>query len=975
MPTKNPKKEVFLIVDALALLHRAFHAVPPLQTKDGRVVNAVYGFVSILMKAIKDTRPDYVAVAFDRKEATFRHKAFAEYKAQREKKPDDLYEQIPVAQDLLKVLKIPVLSKSGFEADDVIATLCAKTKKKKNLQRIILTGDKDTFQLIDENTFVLTPGKGIKDTLMYDPAAVVARFGLTPEQMIDYKALRGDPSDNIPGVRGIGEVGASKLLTEFGTLENLYKQIEEGTLEAETIPKKQRANLIEFKKDALKAKELVILVADVPVDFELEAARLVEPDHLALIAALAELDFKSLLPRVVEVFPKAVLVMPNTSSVASSASFVVPSGSEGSQSDSNISKPASKKKVSLSIADGTPPTPSFTKRGEKKLFAVINSDAEMTDLVKALKEQEKVAIRTFFDGHFLDGKLNTITLAWADACYVVPASKKNLQKMESWLASDETKKICHNAKVDVEIFGTLSMAVRGIIFDTMLASYVLNPGSRAHEIEALVFSELARELPSVKVQADLFSLAADPSPYPLPARGEGMYPRYAAEAKAVWDLAPKLEASLKKENLTHILDRFELPLAPVLAGMERHGVELDSPFLAKLSVKLTARINELEVEIKKYAGAEVNVSSPKQLAEVLFEKLQIQQNARVKKTAGGSRYSTSADELEKLKDAHPIVPLILEHRELSKLVSTYVDALPKLVRPDTHRVHTTFNQTVTATGRLSSSDPNLQNIPIRTELGREIRKAFVAPPGRELVVADYSQIELRILAHLSEDPALCEAFNHGQDIHTRTASEVWGIPLDQVTKTQRSAAKAINFGVAYGIGANALSESAGISRDEARAFIEKYFVTFKKVGEYLENTKALAYAQGYIETMFGRRRYLPELKSQIPYLRAAGERMAVNAPIQGANADAIKLAMIELHKLVAERWGLQKDADVKMLLQVHDELVFEVKRGLGDEIAKLLKEKMEGTIKLRVPVKVDVRIGKSWGELEKFEDEHEDVND
>jgi len=969
MPTKDPKKEVFLIVDALALLHRAFHAVPPLQTKDGRVVNAVYGFVSILMKAIKDTHPEYVAVAFDRKEATFRHKAFAEYKAQREKKPDDLYEQIPVTQDLLKVLKIPVLSKSGFEADDIIATLCAKTKKKKNLQRVILTGDKDTFQLIDENTSVLTPGKGIKDTLMYDPAAVVARFSLTPEQMIDYKALRGDPSDNIPGVRGIGEVGAAKLLNEFGTLENLYKQIEEETLEAETIPKKQKANLIEFKKDALKAKELVILVADVPIDFELEAARLVEPDHLALIAALAELDFKSLLPRVVEVFPRAA--------------SVIPSFSEGSQSDTVASTPASKKKIKASdeAPQLTHPTLSYNKRGVKKPFILIGSDAEMADLVKELKEQEKVALRTFFAGHFLDGKLDTITLAWADAVYVVPAGKKNLQKLESWLASDETKKLCHNAKADIEIFGTLGMETRGIVFDTMLASYVLNPGSRAHELEALAFSELARELPSVKVQADLFS-AADPSlpqrtgfagqAYPLPVGGEGMYQRYAAEAKAVWELAPKLEALLKKENLTHILDKFELPLAFVLAAMERHGADVDAAFLKKLSSKLTPRLNKLVDEIREYAGAEVNVNSPQQLSEVLFTKLGIQGDSRVKKTESGSRYSTAAGELEKFKDAHPIVPLILEHRELAKLLNTYIDAIPLLIRKDTGRVHTSFNQTLTATGRLSSSDPNLQNIPIRTELGREIRKAFIAPPGCELVVADYSQIELRILAHLSEDPALCEAFNNGQDIHTRTASEVWGIPLEQVTKTQRSAAKAINFGVAYGIGANALAESAGISRDEARAFIEKYFVTFKKVGEYLENTKALAYSQGYIETMFGRRRYLPELKSQIPYLRAAGERMAVNAPIQGANADAIKLAMIELHKFVAERWGLSKEADVKMLLQVHDELVFEVKRGLGAEIAKLLKEKMTDAIKLRVPVKVDVRVGRSWGELENVEDEHED---
>lgn len=923
MPKVMPKKEVFLIVDALALIHRAFHAVPPLQTKDGRLVNAAYGFLSILARTIKEQKPEYVAVAFDRKEPTFRHEAFKEYKAQREKKPDDLYGQIPVVEDLLKVLKIPTLSKSGYEADDIIATLCTKTAKKKNLVRIILTGDRDTFQLIDESTFVLTPGKGIKDVLMYDPAAVMARFGLSPEQMVDYKALRGDPSDNIPGVHGIGEVGATKLLKEFGTLENLYKQLESGSSAADAISAKQKSALIEHKKDALKAKELVALVRDMKIDFDLDDARLVAPDHGALIVALAELDFKSLVPRVLEAFPGGI-------------SHVTLSESKG-----GMVRQAHHDKIK-----------------NKKNYIAIDSDAAMAELIKELKEQEKVALIPYFNGHFLDGKIETIAFAWEDAAYLVPAKKEFLGKLESWLASDETEKICHNAKACVEIFGTLGMEIRGIVFDTMLASYVLNPGTRAHELETLVFSELGRELP--KVQASLLPAASD------------SYERCAAEAKAVWELAPKLAALLKTENLTHVLEKFELPLAPVLAGMERHGVELDTRFLDKLSVKLTARIAELETEVKKYAGAEVNVSSPKQLAEVLFEKLQIQKSARVRKTAGGSRYSTSADELEKLKDAHPIVPLILEHRELSKLVSTYVDALPKLVRNDTGRVHTSFNQTVTATGRLSSSEPNLQNIPIRTELGRETRKAFVAPAGSALIVADYSQIELRILAHLSEDPALIEAFRNGQDIHRRTASEVWGIPLEAVTKEQRSAAKAINFGVAYGIGANALSESAGISFAEARDFIDKYFLTFPKVSEYIENTKELAHSQGYIETIFGRRRYLPELKSHIPYLRAAGERMAVNAPIQGANADAIKLAMIELHKLVAARWGLKKDADVKMLLQVHDELVFEVKHGLEAEAARLIKEKMESAISLRVPVKVDVRIGKSWGELENFEDEHEE---
>ncbi len=907
MPNKEPKKDVFLIVDALALIHRAFHAIPPLQTRDGRVVNAVYGFISILLKSVKDANPKYVAVAFDRKAPTFRHKAFEAYKAQREKKPDELYAQIPIVQELLRTLKIPMLWKDGYEADDIIATLCAKTAGRKDLRRVILTGDRDTLQLVDEDTAVLTPGKGIKDTFLYDEAAVRERFGLSPNQMVDYKALRGDPSDNIPGVRGIGEVGAAKLLARFGTLEAIYEYIEKGTAE-EAIPARQKAALIEFKDDALKAKELVRLVSDVPVDFDLRAAELKAPDHAALIEAFSDLDFKSLVPRVVE-------AMPGGGKAAAQA------------------KPVKAR--------------------------VVATATEMAALVKELKEQERVAVRTLFDGHFLDGKLALIAFAWDGGAVTVPAKKEFLKKLENWLASGETEKLCHNAKADLEIMRALGMETGGISFDAMLASYVLNPGTRSHDLEALAFSELGRELPQNKVQTGLFGEAD--------AAGEGATARLAAEAAAVWEMFPKLSSRLKEERLYGVFEKFELPLAPVLGAMERYGIAIDSPFLAKFSERLNARIAELDAEIKKYAGEEVNVASPQQLAAVLFEKLQIQKSVYIRKTEKGGRYSTAAGELEKIKDAHPIVTLILEHRELSKLVSTYVDALPKLVRKDTGRVHSTFNQTVTATGRLSSSEPNLQNIPIRTELGRETRKAFVASPGHELIVADYSQIELRILAHLSEDPALVEAFTHGQDIHRRTASEIWGIPMEEVTKEQRSAAKAVNFGIAYGIGPNALSENAGISREEARAFIEKYFLTFGKVREYLDNAKEQACIDGYVSTVFGRRRYIPELKSHIPYLRAAGERMAINAPIQGTNADAIKLAMIDLHHYLAGRFGLGPDAEAKMLLQVHDELVFEVKRGLAKELSAVIKEKMEGAIELRVPVVVDVRIGKSWGELEKFE--------
>jgi len=920
---------ILLIVDGNAIVHRAFHAIPPLQTRDGRVVNAVYGFLSILIKTLKDLRPAYVVVAFDRKGKTFRHEAYEAYKGKREKQPDDLYAQIPMVEELLGVLNIPALGIEGFEADDLIATFCEKTKKEKNLDRVILTGDQDTMQLVDAHTRVLTPGRGIKETLLYDEAKVRERYGLEPAQMIDYKALRGDPSDNIPGVRGIGEKGASALLNEFGTLEKLYKELEADSAKSKKIPAGQRKALTQYKKDALQAKELVALVHDAPVKFDLVEAKLRQPDHEKLLAALSDFDFKSLMPRIEEAF-----------------------GGKNTKNENSVAQGFSPAQA------GRPKGLRYSRLKTQDSIVVISTDAQLTALVKDLKEQEKVALRTFFDGHFLDAKLTGISFAWDDAAYVVPPKKEYLAKLKTALESDEIKKICHNAKADIEIVRVFDIELRGISFDVMLASYVLNPGTRAHELDALVFSELGRELP--KIQPSLLG-DADSSG------------RHAAEATAVWELAIKLAPRLKEENLTHILEKFELPLAPVLAQMERDGVSLDTKFLAALSTKLNKRIDTLEKKIKDIAGTEVNVNSAAQLAEVLFEKLKIQEKVRIRKTAGGTRLSTAAGELEKMKDAHPIVPLILEYRELAKLTSTYVDALPKLVRADTHRIHTTYNQTVAATGRLSSSDPNLQNIPVRSELGREIRKAFVAAPGHELIVADYSQFELRILAHLSEDPAMIDAFKSGQDIHSRTASEVWGVPIDTVTKEQRYAAKAINFGIAYGMGANALAESAGIPREEARAFIDKYFLTFPKVREYIDNTKELAHAQGYAETLFGRRRYLPELHSNIPYLRAAGERMAVNAPIQGTNADAIKLAMIELHHWIGERYGFGADAQVRMLLQVHDELVFETKKGLAEEVIGVIKEKMEHAVMLRVPVVIDVRIGSSWGELENAAEEHEEA--
>ncbi|TAL19642.1 DNA polymerase I [Patescibacteria group bacterium] len=886
-------KKILIAVDGNALLHRAWHALPPLTDRRGRVVNAVYGFLSTLFKVVKDVDPAYLAVTFDRPGKTFRHDAYGEYKATRVKQPDELYQQIPILEDALRILGVPTFGADGFEADDVLGTIAALAEKEKDIETLILTGDLDTLQLVSPQTKVLTLRKGITDTALYDEAAVRERYGLSPEQMVDYKALRGDPSDNIKGVPGVGEKTAAELLREFGTLEKLFSRLKRGQAGSlkETLVKK----LLAGERDATLAKDLVTIRRDLKLDFVLRRAALHPVPRERAVELFAELGFKSLLARI----PEAM------------------AAGRGEQSANKIQV---KKKIKKSGAAPwviTEPAEAlaWVKRAGRELFILVGPGPSV-----ALREDDETV--------FVHGS-------------------RAVRALKTLLEEPRVTKVTHDLKATDKILRAEGLALRGVIFDTVLADYLLAPGSRSHELAALTLEHLREELPAESA-------------------GQGtLLPQTPAEEAAgaarlldvLKRLAPLLAKMLDERNQTHLLREFELPLAYVLSDMERLGVKIDPALLARLSAEFAGRIEKLSRAVWQDAGEEFNISSPQQLKTILFEKLRIPAE-RIKKTATGAGLSTAAAELEKLRGLHPIIEKIFEYRELTKLKSTYLDALPALLDEQTGRVHTSYNQTVTATGRLSSSDPNLQNIPIRTELGREIRRAFIADRGNVLVAADYSQLELRLVAVIAGVAAMINAFKRGDDIHGRTAAEMWNTPLEKVSKEQRRAAKAINFGLIYGMGAGSLAASAGVSLAEAKEFIRRYFEAYPQIRDYIELTKALAAKQGYAETVFGRRRYLPEITSGVPQVRAAAERMAINHPVQGTAADLLKLAMIRVHAALKE-----KDPAAKLILTVHDELVVECPEKDVGGVAALLKEEMENAHRFAVPMTVEIEFGKNWGEM------------
>jgi DNA polymerase-1 len=948
-----------VLIDANALMHRAYHALPPLTTKKGEMVNAVYGFTSVLLKVIKELKPDYMVCAFDVAGKTFRDEVYENYKAGRVKPDQEFYDQIPKIKEVVKALNIPILEKQGFEADDVIGSLVKQVNGK--CKTIIVTGDLDVLQLVDKNTEVYTLRKGIKDTVIYDEEAVNRRYGLKPSQIVDFKGLRGDPSDNIPGVEGIGEKRAVELLKNFGSVENLYRAIEKGK-DNGLIKPKVKEKLIQQKDKALMSKKLAVIRRDLDLKLNLEKCSWGNYDKEKLSKLFQELEFYSLMSRI------------EKANNVESRKWKVESG-----------KP--KKYVKC---------------------VVLDTDKKVDGFLAELKKQKRFVFQTkSIDDGIGEKKLEDLVFLWEGSpVYYIPLAFESgeqslfknssnswpygsdkavesegmsftkrihssevsrimestavLEKLKPILENEKYKKVGYFLKQDVEVLYEYNIDIRGLDFDIMLAAYLLNPGKRDYSKDKIIFDYLGcKDYKQIGDEGKVKERIKHASEI--------------AKLNHFFELYKKLKGKLKKAGMDSLFYKIEMPLIKVLVKMETNGIKLDVELLKIISSELEKKISKLDYKIHKLAGDEsFNINSSQQLAHILFERMKLP-TTDIKRTQTG--YSVAATELEKLKDKHIIINFISQYRELVKLKSTYVDALPKLVSRKTNRLHTTFHQTVTATGRLSSSDPNLQNIPIRTEIGREIRKAFVAEPKRKLLSADYSQIELRIIAVVSGDKRMKEIFEKGIDVHAATAAEINQVSIREITPEMRRAAKALNFGMIYGMSVFGFAQSAGIGRDKAKKFIDSYMRRFSGVARYIEESKKEARKKGYAETLWGRRRYLPELNSSNALIKNSAERMAINMPIQGTAADIIKIAMVKIEKWIENYNKSKKDEEaVKLLLQVHDELVFSVKEENIKEAAWNIKKIMESKhleidgrkIDFSVPIEVDIKIGDNWEEMEKI---------
>ncbi len=879
----NPKKIV--LIDGHALVHRAFHALPPLNNPSGVPTNAIFGFCSVLIKMLKDLQPQYVVAAFDLAGATFRHEEFAEYKAHRVKAPDELHMQVPYIKEILTAFGVPIFEKPGFEADDVIGALAEMAKQHDGVQVVIMTGDLDTLQLVeDDKVVVLTLRKGVTDTVIYNQKEVIARYGLVPSQMVDFKGLKGDPSDNIPGVPGVGDVTASALIKEFKSLEQLYEYIEGKPKKLKKpLTEKLAEKLIVNKDQAFFSKKLATIIRDVDIDFSLDDAEWREKmDRPALEKLLKDLALFSIVKRIGE------LDGPGPATAAPATLFDAPVQVHGNLvSDPKeiityLTKLAAAKEFTIDMVDG--------------VVVIASSDTDVLGFAETVAGDEGVAAV--------------------------------LQKL---LEDPTIGKVAHDSKLVMRWALARGIRPAGFVFDAKLAAFVANSDIKDYTLGRLYFMEFGRDM----------------SPEPL------------ARVAVIGELRERYLEKLSAGRLQSVFADIELPTAPVLALMEQRGILVDPTVASRLQKSVTKELASLEKDIFGHAGGDFNINSPKQLSEVLFEKLEMK--GKVRKTGKGA-LSTAAGELEKLIDEHPVVSLILKYRELQKLKTTYIEPLPLLIDSKTHRIHTTYNQTGATTGRLSSQDPNLQNIPIRTELGQEFRKVFVASPGMKLVSCDYSQLELRIAAHISGDPAMSEAFKNGEDIHTRTAARVFGLDPAAVSKDMRRQAKTLNFGVLYGMGVMGFQRAAGVSRDEAREFIDSYMREFAGLSRFIESTKASARQNGYVETVFGRRRAIPEINSTMPAVQAGAERMAFNMPIQGTAADLLKLSMIHLQKFIDEKYS----DDVAMLLNVHDELLFEIKEDKVSEIVPQIVKIMETVHQFNVPIIADAKVGDNWAEMEKL---------
>ncbi len=890
------KKKKLYCIDGNAYVHRAYHALPMMTNSKGQPTNAVYGFIKMLNRIIKQKNPDYVVVCFDTPKPTFRHREYAKYKATRKPTDEQLKSQFPLVRNVVETMNVGVIAIEGYEADDILATLCSNADKE-GIETVIVTGDKDAFQLVNDSVTIYNEQKNI----LYDDKKVMEKTGVKPNQFIDLQALMGDSADNVPGVAGIGEKTAVPLIREYGSLDNVYKNL--SSLK-ETVSRK----LEKHRDDAYLSKKLVMLKKDIPLGKKISDFKRRQPDREKLIALFRELGFKSMI--------------------------------DSFSADEEVSGVLKAREKGQSYG---------TKEKAKVEYKTVTAKRDIENLVSELSKSKMFSFDIVTDS-LSPMKANIAGIAFAtgkgQGCYLPLGRGRD--ELLGWLKpvfeNSSIVKCGHNLKKSVILLKRNGIDLKGVEFDSMVASYVLDPTAE-HEIEkvAMVYLDYSMPSPGESTgQLDFSELAAGKT-----------FDGACGECDVVLRLVDVMIGRLKEKEMYELFRDVEMPLISVLGEMEVEGILVDRECLAKLSREFAVDIKKLEKEIYKHAGGEFNINSPKQLSFILFEKLGL---PVIEKTKTGA--STAESVLVQLSAAHELPGFIMKYRELKKLKSTYIDALPRLINPDTGRVHSSFNQAVTATGRLSSSEPNLQNIPVRSELGMKIRGAFIPKKGCVFVSADYSQIDLRALAHISGDRNLLDSFANNLDVHSRTASEIFNVSQEDVTKDMRRVAKVVNFGLSYGMGPFALARDIKVPVDMAKKYINAYFMKYKGVKEYINNTIKQAGIDGYVSTILNRRRYLPQIRSRNRLERNNAEKMAINMPIQGTSSDIIKVAMINISRRIKD-----EKLESRMLVQIHDELLFEIPEKEEKKIIEMVKEEMESSVKLKIPLVVDINSGGSWKEL------------
>ncbi|MBK9099889.1 MAG: DNA polymerase I [bacterium] len=911
--------KTFVIIDAMAMAYRAYFAFinRPLTTKSGEPTSAVFGFMNQLVKVLEDHKPDFIAVASDSKEKTFRHDMYKEYKATREAMPDDMIPQIGRIKEIVELLNIPLYIKPGYEADDIIGT-AVRLAEKKGMISYAVTPDKDYMQLVTDKTIIAKPGRGSDEVAFFDVKKVKENFGFEPEQMIDYLALVGDSSDNIPGVKGVGEKTALPLIQQFGSIENLYDNLDK-------VDKAGTKKKLEENKDnAFLSKELATINCNVPMEIDFEKAKFGKPNFDKLRDVFVELEFKSLYTRLMKIYEQE-----NQKQEIKEEEFSNSSTFDKSKSKYEL---ITNKKDAEKLAD----------KLSKKELIVFDTETDSLDQFELSIVGASFSTKSG-EGYFI--AIDPGSKIFSDGKNRLPVDNF-IKIFKPIFENKKIKKVCQNGKFDISVMRGLGIKVENFYFDTMVASYLIDPDQK-HGMDDL--SEKFLNYKPIPLSS-LIGEKKDPSKM-FDVEVEKLSDYAAEDADITFQLYEILSKEIEKEKLDRVAFDVDFPLVPVLEDMEHEGVNIDKKALESFSKDLQKLITSYTKKIYKSAGEEFNISSPKQLQVILFEKLGLESGRKTK-----TGFSTDARALENLRDQHEIIEMILDYRQASKLKSTYADSLPNLINSKTGRVHTDFNQTVAATGRLSSLNPNLQNIPIRTEMGKEVRKAFV-PRDKNYVLlsADYSQIELRLLAAICKDEALMKAFKSGEDIHRSTAALVFMVDPKDVTPDMRRKAKEVNFGILYGIGPFGLKTRLGIPQSHAKDIIELYFKTFKNVRKYMDDSVKKAQEKGFAETLLGRRRFLRNINSNNRVVRQFEERVAINMPIQGTAADMIKLAMIKIHSELEKR-----NAKTKMVLQVHDELVFDAHKDEVEDLRPMIKEIMEKALPVDVPILVDTGVGENW---------------